>query len=558
MMTIKLQVRYYMLKNKLIKEYLLPVRIVAKSDNVQNAEALLVNEEEQVSFFQPNFLSCKGKGYIILDYGKELVGGVRILTTMNPVIGVHRKIRLRFGESVEETCVNVGEKGAINEHSARDFEVLLPFFSDQEWGQTGFRFVRIDFLDEAQEYQLSNVYAAFTHRDLQYKGDFSCSDPLVNKIYDVARYTVFLNMQNQLWDGIKRDRLVWMGDMHPEVVAITDIFGESDCVEEALDFSVAKTPLPGWFSGMPSYSMWYILVLVEYYQKVKKPDYVRKHLPYVNGVLDLFDKCVTEEGVVDYGRTIGGDPFLDWPTKATSDCEPGTRYLYIYTLKRLREFYQEIGEEVNPVCVRLLQRLEKVKYADVAKKQTIAFGYLAGQIDKEKTALRLTKGGAKGLSTFMSYFILKAMAETKDVATAVEAMKEYYNGMLSCGATTFWEDFDLDWLENSGRIDEFTPEGKRDIHGDFGDFCYVGFRHSLCHGWACGPVHFLTEKVLGVEVTKAGCEELTITPRLGNLTWCKGKFPTPYGIVEIEHKKVGDRVETKVKAPAQVKVTVCE
>jgi hypothetical protein len=194
----------------------------------------------------------------------------------------------------------------------------------------------------------------------------------------------------------------------------------------------------------------------------------------------------------------------------------------------------------------------------VEKKQTVAFGYLAGQIGKEKTAQRLAEGGAKGLSTFMSYFILKALAETADVSTAVEIMKEFYGAMLSRGATSFWEDFDMEWLENSGRIDEFTPEGMIDIHGDFGKFCYKGFRHSLCHGWACGPVHFLTEKVLGVEVTKDGCEELTIKPDLGNLDWCKGKFPTPFGIVEIEHKKEGGRVVTNVKAPDQVKVIICE
>ncbi|MFQ9800204.1 MAG: hypothetical protein ACLR23_16090 [Clostridia bacterium] len=32
--------------------------------------------------------------------------------------------------------------------------------------------------------------------------------------------------------------------------------------------------------------------------------------------------------------------------------------------------------------------------------------------------------------------------------------------MLSLGATTFWEDFDLRWLENAARIDELTPEEK--------------------------------------------------------------------------------------------------
>lgn len=42
-----------------------------------------------------------------------------------------------------------------------------------------------------------------------------------------------------------------------------------------------------------------------------------------------------------------------------------------------------------------------------------------------------------------------------------------------------------------------VPEGKVDIHGAYGDYCYNGYRHSLCHGWSSGPCPWLTEHVLG-------------------------------------------------------------
>jgi hypothetical protein len=105
----------------------------------------------------------------------------------------------------------------------------------------------------------------------------------------------------------------------------------------------------------------------------------------------------------------------------------------------------------------------------------------------------LVHGGAKGMSTFMSYFILKAVASF-DRKAAIGMMKEYYGAMLDKGATTFWEDFDLTWAEGSGRIDALPNEGERDIHGDFGAFCYVGFRHSLCHGWSAGVIAFIKEE----------------------------------------------------------------
>lgn len=542
------------MRSNLVKDYLRPVRVVAKSENIENAEVLLVNHEKQVFFNTPKTLDCKGKGYIILDFGKELHGGVRLMTSYYKPGCASPKIRLRFGESVEETCVEIDEKGATNNHAARDFEAVLPTFADQEYGQTGFRFLRIDFLQEEAQYHLVNVYAAFIHRDLSYLGSFECDDPLVNQIYDTARYTVFLNMQTSLWDGIKRDRLVWMGDMFPEVLAITDVFGADECIEDALQASVDRTPLPQWFSGIPTYSVWFIKILCEYYIKTKRAEFVKKQLPYVDGILHLLDDCILENGEIDYSKSYSNDDFFDWPTKGTKDARPGNRYLYLIALEELKVLYAQLGEAVNPLCDKLLTRLRKKKETGLTAKQVVAFGYLAGEIDRKEAVEKLTKDGAKGFSTFMSYFIFRAIAESESVEKAVELMKVYYGAMLERGATSFWEDFDMDWLENSGRIDESTPEGKLDLHGDFGKFCYKGFRHSLCHGWSCGPVPFLMEKVLGIEVVKAGCEAIKIKPDLGRLKWCKGTFPTPYGLVEISCQNEGGRYELNVKAPQEITI----
>ena len=111
----------------------------------------------------------------------------------------------------------------------------------------------------------------------------------------------------------------------------------------------------------------------------------------------------------------------------------------------------------------------------------------------EADKVRLTEGGAKGMSTFMSYYILKAVASF-DKEVAVSMMKEYYGAMLDKGATTFFEDFDVEWAENSCRIDEFPQKHQRDLHADFGAYCYKGFRHSLCHGWSAGVLQFIKEE----------------------------------------------------------------
>ena len=59
---------------------------------------------------------------------------------------------------------------------------------------------------------------------------------------------------------------------------------------------------------------------------------------------------------------------------------------------------------------------------------------------------------------------------------------------------TFWEDFNIEWTKNAARIDELVPEGKVDVHQSYGDYCYKGFRHSLCHGWSAGVLQFIKEE----------------------------------------------------------------
>lgn len=111
------------------------------------------------------------------------------------------------------------------------------------------------------------------------------------------------------------------------------------------------------------------------------------------------------------------------------------------------------------------------------------------------------------------------------------------------------------WLENAARIDELTPEGKIDVHGEYGAHCYIGYRHSLCHGWASGPTAWLAEYVLGVRIEEPGCRTLRIEPNLGDLAWAEGTYPTPHGSVKIRLERREDgSIATSVQAPGSITI----
>ncbi len=91
---------------------------------------------------------------------------------------------------------------------------------------------------------LQETTAVFRYRDIPYLGTFRCSDDRLNQIWTTGAYTVHLNMQEYIWDGIKRDRIIWMGDMHPEMSSICAVFGEEESFYASLDMAIRQWTLP--------------------------------------------------------------------------------------------------------------------------------------------------------------------------------------------------------------------------------------------------------------------------------------------------------------------------
>ncbi|MBR2988935.1 MAG: alpha-L-rhamnosidase, partial [Clostridia bacterium] len=428
--------------------------------------------------------TVKGKGFIVLDFGKEYSGGARIITVSTSAPTV--KVRLRFGESVAETYAEIGQKGACNDHSLRDFEIALTSFADMIFAQTGFRFLRIDFLEE-QTVVLKSVYCAHTHRLFPAHKPFNSPDERINEIFFTAKRTVEMCCQSYLWDGIKRDRLVWIGDIHPEMLALTALYGKTEIIEDALRLTAKQYPLGTWQNTMPMYSAWWVIIMADYCYLTGDYSVAKELTDYALGVVKQCNDCVKADGTLDFPSY-----FVDWQTHDKTDEMAGCRAILTIMAKKAKQLFGKPGL-ADEVASELLAKLNLKPITVEKAKQVIALKYLAqGEISSQEKEI-IVSGGASGFSTFMSYYLLKTLAENHSVEYAVAVMKEYYGAMLDKGATTFFEDFNIEWVKNSSRIDELPRQNQLDLHGDFGDFCYKGYRHSLCHGWSAGVIKFLYE-----------------------------------------------------------------
>ncbi len=546
-----------------VRNYLVPKAIVWKSDKtgefIKNAENLLVPGNGQADLSRKTLCILKNsegkQASIIFDFGKEIHGGLQVVTSFLPN-KLGEKVRLRFGESLSETISDVipEEGAATNEHAMRDFEITLPWLGKLDIGNTGFRFVRLDLLGDSAQLNLKELNAISIYRDIPYLGSFSCNDSLLNQIWQTGAYTVHLNMQEYLWDGIKRDRLVWVGDLHPEIKTINAVFGNNEVVPKSLDLIRDITPVDEWMNGITSYSMWWVIIHKDWYLNNGDFEYLQQQKDYLLALLQKFVSMVDDNGQ----ENLTGRRFLDWPSSPYPEAiDAGYHAMLKMTLEAGDKLCSELNEvETAMLCRSKAALMGKVSPDHANSKQAAALLALAKLISENEANSIIEKDGAQKFSTFYGYYMLQAMAKAKNYSGAMEIIREYWGGMLKLGATTFWEDFDIEWMRNAGRIDELPKDNLVDVHAEYGDYCYKGLRHSLCHGWASGPTAFLSEYALGIKVLEPGCKKIAIEPHLGDLNWVEGTYPTPYGVIKVRHEKQANgEIKSEITVPEGVEVS---
>lgn len=514
-----------------VRDYLFTRRVIW-SENTVNAGLLVGNREFQAQITSANPVTeILTGGSLLLDFGIEFHGAVRFVTG-----SAAGKIRLRFGESVSEAmgCPD-------QDHAIHDAELVLPRMGMLEYGNTAFRFVRIDALD--RNVQLINVHGVALYRDQKVTGAFHSSDERLNRIWDTAIYTVRMNMQDFLYDGAKRDRLVFMGDLHPEAKAVFCAFDDVSIVPDSMDFIVSHSADTADMNRIRSYPFWWVITLHDYYWRTADISYLARQRDLLLELLAVFAGYVDSAG----SEQVPECRFLDWPNREkTAAMHAGLQGLLFWALK--------CGEALCAV----LDIAFPGAAADAVRRMK---NHLPDCGDSKAAAAMLTLSGLKnradvvsrnrfsGVSTFFGYYML----QTLPTGPALELIRRYWGAMLDFGATTFWEDIDLTWTRNAGRIDELPQPGKDDLHADFGNFCYKGLRHSLCHGWAAGPAPFLSERVLGVRFLEPGGRRIEVAPELGGLEFVSGVVPSAFGPIRVTADAGG---EVEVKAGENIIVEI--
>ena len=475
----------------------------------------------------------------LYDFGRETFGYLKIK-------GLQGTVRIYYGESREE---------ALDKEHCETLDVLSSHLSPliSHLSSKAFRFVYIE-KEEGASYDdvsMDYEYNPATVPDGSPSGSFRCSDDEINKIWDVATYTMDLTTREFFMDGIKRDRWTWSGDAIQSYLMNYYLRFDTECVKRTIRQLRGKDPVTAHINTIMDYTFYWFKSILDYYQYTGDVDFVREMWPRMVTLMEYVEGRLNADGMAE-GQADDWI-FVDWVDfpmhKRGTLCFE--QILLMKAMETMALCAKLLGINKSDYRVKSEELRNKIRqtfwsYDLKAYYHAIEDGQMNRQITKFPNMFAILYGLAyeeerreimqsvmlnpdiPAITTpYMRFYELETLCIDGLHTQVLQEMRNYWGGMLREGATSFWEKYvpsetGTQHLSMYGR-----PYGK-----------------SLCHAWGASPVYLLGKYYLGVRPTKPGYEEFEVRPSLGDLEWLQGDVPTPHGMIHVEM----NRHEVKVLA----------
>lgn len=481
---------------------------------------------------------------VMLDFGREVSGRIEFVSDSS----APAEVTVQYGESAAE---------AILQPFLGVDPIYIPPHGTAYGPKSGFRYVLIRFTG-GRSTVFRAIRLAGIGYPVRYKGFFKSSSPLLNRMWTIGAYTAHLCMQSGIWDGVKRDRNRWAGDLDVSGRTIDDVFGTRVLMQSTLNKLIGPAPVDNHVNGIPGYSAFWVNELFNYYLHTgSKSELDAVHSRLVE-LLTYMEKDLDRRAL--FSDLTHGWPFVDWSPgmyRYDRQTRMATQFEYYqafkdgsYLLNVLHDQRnaRRMAAEANALKAAAQKYMVGADGTFGTRWQPNAYAVLSGVATKQQYSAIwrrvLSHVGEKKYSSYVitpyyNFYVVSAMARMDHRHAALKWIRQYWGGMVNEGATSFWEGYNPTWLKG------FLYQQNLQADASW------GFHVSLAHGWASGVTPWLMAQVLGIRPTAGGFAKVTIRPDLLGLKWAKGGEPTPHGILQVSiRRRRKDGYITTVDLPA--------
>ena len=502
------------LKPVLSQRKVIPVRTVIPQKEASAFQGIKMVEKERLTGSILDEKLVTGDS-VFYDFGEHIVGHISLNLNTKDGRQIDGPVRL-------ELILDEVPAGVVVPHSLYkgwissawlQSEIItvdqVPFSIDLPRRYT-FRYVRINVLNGSSGFDLmlNKLEAKALTSAGKDLGNPTAISPLLNKVDSVSLITLQNCIQTVLEDGPKRDRRLWIGDLRLQALANYVSCNNADIIKRCLyllaycsreDGLMTATiferpvPIPQNGNCCIDYALLYNVILLEYLQQYGDMQTANDLWPVAQRQIEIALQYVTD-GLFITEDTGGWWRFFDW--REELDKTAAMQGCLIYTFEKTAELAEKLGKKKEAKSlleqVAVFRKAAMKAYYNknlkvfISKSGQLSYAsqvwMILGGVVKGKEAKDLLKRMAenpemiKPRTPYLYHYYLEALYLCGENEKLKEIIEEYWGGMISKGADTFWEVYDPE--------NEYLTPYKRG-----GDHDYLV--NSYCHAWSCTPIYFL-------------------------------------------------------------------
>jgi len=516
--------------------------------------------------FTPVSILQTDPGVWTIDAGQNISGRLRLL--------LHRdenhlsSIQIRFAETIypdgridtRSTGVFATQseqrdeyifsnKACSGEKSESDSATICwePYFT---WH--GFRYAEIRGLTSAP--QAEDITIVVTATDVTTRGQFRCSNEMINRIHESAVWTIRTNLHGLPEDCPARERCGWLADAFIASDASMYNFDMAALYRkflmdiettrgDGMVFDIAPGKRRGG-RGIPDWAAAAIILPWKVYEHYDDIDCLRQHYRMMKLVIEAFINTAGTSFILTGGRGDWCDPGVSCSPVHTSEALTTTalffrctgimfRVAQLLELNTEAERYQCITQNIRAAFIREFWQENICSFgSQTAQTLALSLGLIPEGRESEavKWLARDIVQHANHLTTgiFGLRSVFDILSSHGYGSTAIDALIQTdcpgFGNMILRGATTLWEY----WGESE--VDDH--DGPRSLN------------HPMM---ACFDAWFY-EGLCGIRPIAAcpGFKEFLLAPQfVPGIEWAEANFESPYGRIQSMWKRITEQEECK-------------
>jgi len=555
-----------------------PVGVVRTHGSVTNAAALTGGGGSTVLT-----ATAGSPAIVVLDFGKEVGGNPYVTvsaTSAAATLGVATSEALGFLTRPANGLY------ANDNGSPITFSVTGPR-SYTGGLRGGFRFAAVQLSSPGTVTLTATglTFAAYRATPDRYQGHFISSDDQLNRIWYAGAYTAQLDMvptgvascfpRPVIFDGAKRDRAIWSGDLmitDPVVLlsigtnGVPYVKGSIDSIMNLQASSGRLTSAVGFrgcgaFDYAVTYSAYSAIIAIQYYRYTGDTAHITALLPKLEAATAFHATRLDANGLV-----VTGDPDY-WQTRQTGEVTEYSLAYYellqnmlwlesrIGTPGKVTEYTAKATALRTAINTRLWNATAGL-YAHTDTRRTVF------PLDANVNAVRLGVAPASGVPGILAYFRARWQTHGSQISQPSPSMADPGGHTIEPLNNTWEAMARFAGDDTTGALDLMrrlwgvqVDQNSGFYTGTFWEFVGAnglptrGF-DSLAHAWGAGPTQLLTESVLGATPVDAGYTTWQVKPHPGTLAWTQGQVPTAHGPLAVRWAQDTGQFHLQVVAPA--------